>query len=168
MFPPSAPNKNIVAEQSSNSDQNFHNFRASISGDRRVLRGSETTCDIFWGFQFLKGSVGISLQFKVCPHVNGNKEAIWARNARLESILLVRIHFPAKLENVRIGKCQNRSKLDTFWDPEKIVRNWVDWKVSDSIPEGKHRTLILFCHPQHWQVKSRGKIRRRFFHIEHL
>ena len=39
------------------SDQTFHNFRASRSGDRRILLRSETSCDELWSPKFAKGSL---------------------------------------------------------------------------------------------------------------
>ena len=39
-------------------DELFHNFRASRSGDRRVLCYSGTSCDGFWSSEIVKGFVG--------------------------------------------------------------------------------------------------------------
>ena len=40
-------------------DRLFHNFRASRSGNRRILCSSETSIDGFLDYNIVKGSVGL-------------------------------------------------------------------------------------------------------------
>ena len=78
-------------------DQPFHNFRALISGDWRILFCSGTSYDGFGSFKFVKGLVG-----KADPPLKKN-----VRERRT-------MDFEApKLRKGLSGKCR-RSTTDTF------------------------------------------------------
>ena len=51
----------LIKPISNKPDEPFHNFRASASGDWRILCSSKTSCDEFWGTKIVKGFVGNGL-----------------------------------------------------------------------------------------------------------